>query len=494
MNKLCTLIFLAATISVQAQRFNSALFGQDVPCTLIMKSTWEKKEVTVTYQHPFFLKQPEQALISKDGPILKSALEAFVIDGNTWALRRTSMYGDQWVAIDFMGALDQFTFINIGSDTKPSDIKNSTQVITGTLTVNRSTGESMSNTEVLFGYKKKMPKLVADNQELANKVATDASYGWSNIGKVIKEYNFWYETNNPGKLKYLPGFESQDPNKKEAEQASIKGFGDLKDKIKANQEKSKAEGQKRLDSLFSGRTATPSPDVASAKDNIPVKKETFAAKMQRIKADGNKMGIIVNIHSIKAAAKKKAGGSSTMMQQQGMGEEIIPVEGEFTDESLTPIAKEFTDELTKALNTTDIEFINIEKIPYREVKVFGANTRIDDWWATKYKVIFALDVDPRVKATHETFGNDVKFAGRLDFICSLIVTEYIGGPTSDKRDIITQVLNMGSFSSSFSQKEDVGDLKTLYDKLVSRVGMPLIDKARTERADGVKKLVEKKLN
>jgi hypothetical protein len=138
--------------------------------------------------------------------------------------------------------------------------------------------------------------------------------------------------------------------------------------------------------------------------------------------------------------------------------------------------------------------IDISRIPYRDVKVLGVQTRVDDWWATKYKVVFAFTVDPRIKATHDSFGGEVKFNASINFISSLLVTEYIGNAASNKQDIITQVLNLGAFlSPAISQKEDIMDINVLYSKLIEKLGTSVYERARTERADGIKKLVEKKL-
>ena len=240
-----------------------------------------------------------------------------------------------------------------------------------------------------------------------------------------------------------------------------------------------------LDDRFAGRTSTVSPEMASAKDNQPVKKETFTAKMQRIKSDGNKIGVLMRVMPV--TVPKPTSNSTTFG-------ESLPIEGEYMDESLASAGPELVKELNEALGTTDIELIDLNKIPYRDVKVLGIQARVDDWWASKFKVVFICTIDPQIKAIHDTFMKDkVKFKADLNFVCTMTVMEYIGAPTSNKQDIITNVINFGYFTVSYSQDEDMTDIKQIYTKLLEKLNAPILEKMKTERVQGVKKLVEKKL-
>ena len=91
-------------------------------------------------------------------------------------------------------------------------------------------------------------------------------------------------------------------------------------------------------------------------------------------------------------------------------------------------------------------------------------------------------------------GGKIKFTASLNLIQSLVVREYIGGPGATKQDIITQVLNMGSFvTPTYAQDDQMTDVKAIYDKTLEKLAVPILSKIREERTDGVKKLVEKKL-
>lgn len=248
-----------------------------------------------------------------------------------------------------------------------------------------------------------------------------------------------------------------------------------------------AENEARKDAMFAGRSATPSPEFASAKDNVPEKKETFAAKMSRIKSDGNKIGVLLVLKPVMVPKTEASGGT---MMNQALPSNAIAIEGEYLDETLRASGAEFVAELNAALGTSAIELIDIKDVPYRDTKL----GRIDDWWSSKFKVVFIYTVDPRLNPTHEEIGGKNKFMVTLNMVTSLLVMEYIGGPGSTKQKIEAQVLNMGSFvTPSYAQDEDMTNVEEIYRKTLEKLGTPIMEKMKTERADAVTKLVEKKL-
>ena len=48
------------------------------------------------------------------------------------------------------------------------------------------------------------------------------------------------------------------------------------------------------DDPFAGRATTAGPDVASSKENVPVKKESFTAKLERYKSQGFKVAMVMS--------------------------------------------------------------------------------------------------------------------------------------------------------------------------------------------------------
>jgi hypothetical protein len=462
----------------QQSYFNVGNFNKELSGVLLMKSG-ETKKLAVICEHPDFLKRSGSLLKTSEGNLDKATLEAFSVDGRVWVYRQTPI-GPYWVILKSQGAIEVYDYVNSDSEGKVSNIITIASAITKGKTLLQQGG-------LALGYKKKMGELVADNTDLAAKVG-EKGYGFIQYLNVVDEYNIWYEKNNPGKTKYLPAAMGLSiPGNTSGEQ-SFSSVGEMREQGQANVLKLHEENQKKLNDLFEGRSSTVSTDLASSKDNTPVKKETFTAKLNRIKANGNKVGVVFYLKPIRVNPPLPGGGASPMLSTS----EEVPIEGEYIETSLQPIGQEFTNELNAALGRTDIELIDLSKIPYRDVKVMGMTTRVDDWWATKYKVVFALTVDPRIIATHDSFGGEVKFTASFNLVSTLLVTEYIGNATSKEQDIVTQVLNMGAFlSPSISQKEDIKGVKELYDVLIEKLGISAYERTKKERADGVAKLAKR---
>ncbi len=306
-----------------------------------------------------------------------------------------------------------------------------------------------------------LEKAAAKDTEIKREAASNVDYN-----RIINNYNLGYEQRNPGKIKYYF--------------APAMSWVQLPTRPKTIEER-KAESKAKLDNTFANRSMTVTPEIASAKSNEPVKKETFAAKMQRIKSDGNKIGVLIKVAPVSVPEPNTA----SILSQD------VKVEGEYMDDSYYSLGSEFVKELNESLGTTDIELIDINKIPYREAKVLGNQVRLDDWWATKYKIVFSYSLDPRIRVTME--GS--KYSVALNMVSSLLVTEYIGDAASTRQDIITQILNFGSFLvPSYTQDEEVTDIKEAYEKSIEKLGTPILEKVNAERSDGVKKLVEKRLS
>lgn len=288
------------------------------------------------------------------------------------------------------------------------------------------------------------------------------------IGRIINNYNVGYEQRNPGKISYYWA-----PNMY---------YINLPAKAKSQAEL-KAEKQAAIDKVYANRSSTVSSEMTSAKDNVPVKKETFDAKIKRIKADGNKIGVRLIVMPAR----------TVQLQSGTMQMAATPqLEGEYLDESLKAAGQQFVDELNIAFNTTDFELIDMDAIPYRVVKILGSPTRMDDWWATKYKVVFAYTLEPRLEPGSQNADGKAEWLGAVNMLQSLIVTEYIGASSSTKQDILTQILNMGGFRTpNYTHDVEIKDPKEMYEKSVEKLGMPMLDKVKETRAEGIAKVAKK---
>lgn len=488
----------------------------------------KEHDVTISYQMPELLKNPQNKfIISVDGgePYTHSGgIEAFMVEGNTWALRNVPVKTDgyaagarQFVILTRQGAIEQYSFIYYG---KPSDESNmaynnlfknrlriinhkvsTNEFVEGVLTEEKLKEWIADSPEVMEDFKKaeaqanaeqerqaksagatkpEAPKkkgLMGALENAANKDAEQKQAAAVNVdlNRIINNYNAWYDQQHPGKIRYYF--------------SSSTSWVPLPKPTKTHSE-IMAENAAKKEKLFAGRSATPSSEYASAKDNVPVKKETFAAKMSRIKSDGNKVGVILYLKPVMVPKASPGSSGSSMMMSEAMPSNSVPVEGEYLDESLLALGGDLVAELNAALGTSDIELIDINTIPYRDHKL----GRLDDWWASKYKVVFAYTVDPRLRTTHEEIEGKMKFAASINYVNSLVVTEYMGGPGATKQDFLAQILNMGSFvTPTYAQDEDMTDVKEIYEKALGKLEMPVLDKIKAERTDAVAKLVEKRL-
>lgn len=526
-----TFALLVMGTSGVTQDFNSGLVGKIMPGKIIF-GDGIARDVAIKYQMPESFKNPQNKFtlaIGSGEPYTHSGgIEAFQIDNLTWALRTVPVATDgyapnttQFVILKRQGAIEEYDYVIYG---KPDDKENMLYASTTgsrTKTIFRKTGtnefvegvltdeklkqwisdspaalEDLNNAEVQAtqekqrqdsinagGQKPKEPKskgLLGAIEKAANKdtEAKQSAMAQVDIARIINNYNADYEQRTPGKIKY---YFSPPPS-----------WQSLPKRTKS-QDEIKAENKAKLENLFEGRSAVVSPEMASAKDNQPVKKETFLSKLERIKSDGNKVGAVIYVKPA-AMPKPSASTGGAMMMNESMGNKSVYVEGEYFDESLATVGKDLVQELNQSLGTSDIELIEIRNIPYREVKLLGQPTRVDDWWATKYKVVFAYTLDPRLQQTVESSGGKEKYSVSINLIASLIVTEYIGNASSTKQDILTQVPNMGSFvSPAHVQEEEMKDIREMYQKAVQKLGKPMSVKMKEERSDGIEKVAKRLL-
>lgn len=503
------ILLLLSTASLFAQDYKPELEGKLLPAKIIF-GDGVVYDILMKYQQPEMYKNPQNKFtISKgteqDAYDHTGGIEAFIIDNKVWAMRPVKGQA-QFVILKIQGAIEQYEYVING---KVGETKSANYVVMGDrtklITRNTLTNELIEgepNGEIVKKWISDSPESLEDlrlAEEEANAMKSSMSTGSKTLpaqpakkglmgalertaakdaemkreaattvdyNRIINNYNLGYEQRNPGKIKYYF--------------APSMTWVQLPTRPKTIEER-KAESKAKLDNAFAGRSMVVAQEVASAKSNEPVKKETFVAKMQRIKSDGNKVGVLIRVEPVRVA---EPNATSTLSQD-------VKVEGEYMDDSYYSLGSEFVKELNESLGTTDIELIDINKIPYREARVLGQQVRLDDWWATKYKIVFSYNLDPRIRITM----NESKYNVALNMISSLIVTEYIGDTTSTKQDIITQILNFGSFlSPPYTQEEVVTDIKAAYQKSLERLGMPVLEKVNAERSNEVKKLVEKRLS
>jgi len=108
-----------------------------------------------------------------------------------------------------------------------------------------------------------------------------------NIAEI--RYNILYEENNPGMVNYIFG-KDYGVKKESTTSSAPREVTEYEKEIMADAEA--ANRAPKID-VFAGRPATAGDAVASAKPEVAVKKESFMDRLNRINADGNKVGVLV---------------------------------------------------------------------------------------------------------------------------------------------------------------------------------------------------------
>jgi hypothetical protein len=519
------LIVLVTSLAVFGQGYKPELDGKFLPGKVMFFSDGVIYDVLIKYQQPEFFKNILNKFVISKGSESEAyeqtgGIEAFMVNGEIWAQRSipASMAyrsnAERNLSKDFnavvfvmlkrQGVIEQFEYVVNGeNDNKPNQgfiilgartklvtrhtLRN--EIVEGDVTLEKlkewiadspEAVEDMKQAEEAAAAAKSAPakptsqsapakKGLMGMLEQAKAKANEAKSEEAtrvDVGRIINNYNVGYESRNPGKVKYYF--------------APSMNWIQLPTKVKSF-EALKAERQAVIDKAYSNRSTVVSTELASAKDNIPVKKETFIGKLSRIKADGNKVGVWINVMPARSV-KNEMGGLIN----------YATLEGEYLDETLHTAGQQLVDALNAAYSTTDFELIDLSNIPYKEVKVLGQTARVDDWWASKYKVVFKYTVDPRLEGENKEVSGKTKFVSSINFLQMLIVTEYIGGPTSNKQDILTQILNFGAYRSPYhSQDDEIKEAKNMYEKVMSKMEGSVLDQLKTERADKMSKLVNR---
>jgi hypothetical protein len=543
MKKLFILLLISS--SCIAQETEADYFGKIFPAKVLYFSSPQVQEVQMRFENPLYFSDRNAEFLIDNKKINCALIEAFTADVSKWTrkLDPSPNWGGSvadalagksehitMARLGTQGAIESYAvyYKGIGGGTieTPYMRKLNGKVIKGTLSeAENFIREWVADSPEISRELRQADSLVASNQA---KIATlkkndslakvqnekDAKRkglaGWAKNaddekklkdaialvghsrvqwGIIIINYNVWYNQKNPGKIKYY----FEDPQTRYPSQLESHIERENRINAKSVAELEKEAAQKKLAELYANRSTSVSAEYASAKNNEPVKKETFAAKLDRIKADGNKVGVLFVLNSVQSPPQTPPNQMGTSSLANSMSTDYF-IEGDYMDETLSAIGEQFTSEINKALGRNDIELINLEAIPYKNAKVMGMSTRVNNFWASKYKLIFIVTISPLIKASVNESAQKNKHSAFLNLVSSLMVKEYIGNPESTDSDIVAQMPNYGSFStSSISQNEAFTTIETVYKQIVEKQSTSIIDKARTEREQDLKKLIEKKL-
>ena len=253
------------------------------------------------------------------------------------------------------------------------------------------------------------------------------------------------------------------------------------------------------DDRFKGRSTEVLPDVAQAKENTPVKKESFKDKLSRISADGNKVGVLLKTGPVyvKATPKppkgfQKDAGVATAITKIGSS-----VKGDLPAiEGLEEFGPWMVSQLNETFGTDVYELVDISKIPYKEVKVFSTMQKVDDWWSTKYKIVVNYSMDAYYEAYTEVKAttDDRYFYGSFAFNSNLYILEYFIGKKGGTQKYIVSGKQMGNYKSEKYQGDkdtEVGTIEELSGLVERKPDAEILEILKAERGPKLEKALKK---
>ncbi len=242
------------------------------------------------------------------------------------------------------------------------------------------------------------------------------------------------------------------------------------------------------DEYFANRPDSPSASVASAAPNIPGKKEKFADKIMRIQADGNKIGLV--FYSEKTFVNPNAMDETfkTFRKLEGS----LPAYDDMKN-----LAESMVSELNKSFNTDIIELVDPSTIPYTNGKFMGMSMKMDDWWNSKYKIVFFYKLIPFYEAydEREPGADEYQFKTAFKVLTKLEAKEYINGKKKNEQKFVLKPITIESYSSDVITPDNktvvtkIEDLEALVEQPESTViKTALLDSRKAAYPKIIKKL------
>jgi len=203
---------------------------------------------------------------------------------------------------------------------------------------------------------------------------------------------------------------------------------------------------------FANRSTTAGPDIESSKENIPVKKETFAGKLQRYKDNGFKVAVVLSSGPIKTKPINP-NSPSTLTRQLVLKGNIPSMKNDFT-----PLVENFVAKMNNTFETDLFEIVDMKKIPYKESK-FG---KIDNWEITKYKMVIVYNISPQ-------YDYSVSGTSTNEYTAKFIVHssapghEYVNTKKGVKTKFPIRMGNMGFYTGKSLDSKSNLEVKTVQE-------------------------------
>ena len=277
--------------------------------------------------------------------------------------------------------------------------------------------------------------------------------------------------------------------------SQIKSLGALMTPEQKEAEAKQKEAQKAkeavLEAYFGGRPSSPGPEVASDKQNIPAKKETFASKLERYKAEGFKVAVTVTSEPIKTIPQDPNDNSQLSSRNIMLAGSLPSIK-----EEIMPLVESFVDALNKEFNTDVFEIVDMSIIPYNE----GKWGKTDDWGSTKYKMVIFYNA--QAQYSYEQEGTNVvskesgDFSGFFRVNLAATAAEYVYDKKKGfKIKYIVRVGGLGTYKSGVWKAENAPGLKSIEElqQVVNPLtGADLIAELQKEQDASIAKYIEKR--
>ena len=268
--------------------------------------------------------------------------------------------------------------------------------------------------------------------------------------KMFGIYNKWYDENNAGAITYYPQFTTYKSPDSPTSSSGTSAAVSAAEKAVV-EEVGKAHFEARKDP-FEGRPAVAGAAVASAKPEVAVKKESFMDRLNRIKSDGNKVGVLVtgNILTINPGSVSEG---TTKAQVRGS----YP-----TLEGLDDLAKTTAEQLNAGFSVDVFEAVDYSQIPVKE----GKYGKMDDWWSTKYKVIVMYEIMPKYTAYYKTIDSGTlerEFQAKMHVHGEMIVMSAEDAKPDKLKYVTSSPKTWGYYNSEMFKASAETELNTIQE-------------------------------
>ncbi|MCF6360693.1 MAG: hypothetical protein L3J29_08015 [Cyclobacteriaceae bacterium] len=333
---------------------------------------------------------------------------------------------------------------------------------------------------VSVGGRENLANAVSDYEDLSNKIRNKEKGYKKNVLNTLfyydlmfEYYNKWYDEQNPGAITYYPMEATYKvPVAQHVQSAAEVAMFAAYDTAYYAPKQIK----------FEGRPTTAVASIASEKPEVRVKKESFIDRLNRIKADGNKVGVLVRCKNLVVNPKDFGEGIKKVRVAGTYG----PLEG------IDVLAETTAKQLNSGFGVDVFEPIDYSLIPVKE----GKYNKMDDWWSTKYKIIVFYDLTPWYNAFYVTNEE----SGKREFKALMVVDSevIIMAAEQDKPEKLKYVTASPKSWGTYSKTSVGANTNELYiiQHLKAIINPPsdqeIVQKLIKSQKDKVDKLIKKK--